>query len=89
MGATSALLLREAVDRVTTVLAIEALCAARGLDLRAPLRPGQGVAAAHAAVRDTVPPLVADRPPGPDIATLSRLIADGGLVADGGLATDA
>jgi histidine ammonia-lyase len=89
MGATSALLLRDAVDRVTTVLAIEALCAARGLDLRAPLRPGQGVAAAHAAVRDTVPPLVADRPPGPDIATLSRLIADGGLVADGGLATDA
>ena len=89
MGATSALLLREAVDRVTTVLAIEALCAARGLDLRAPLRPGQGVAAAHAAVRGAVPPLVADRPPGPDIATLSRLIADGGLVAESGLATDA
>jgi histidine ammonia-lyase len=79
MGATSGLLLREAVDRVTTVLAIEALCAARGLDLRAPMRPGQGVAAAHAAVRGAVPPLAADRPPGPDIETLSRLIADGGL----------
>ena len=89
MGATSALLLREAVHQVTTVLAIEALCAARGLDLRAPLRPGQGVAAAHAAVRDAVPPLAGDRPPGPDIATLSRLIADGGLVADGSLATGA
>jgi histidine ammonia-lyase len=88
MGATSALLLRDAVDLVTTVLAIEALCAARGLDLRAPLRPGQGVATAHAAVRAAVPPLAADRPPGPDIATLSRLIADGGLVAHGSLATD-
>ncbi|MGH2484258.1 MAG: histidine ammonia-lyase [Candidatus Limnocylindria bacterium] len=82
MGATSALLLREAVDRVTAVLAIEALCAARGLDLRAPLRPGQGVAAAHAAVRTAVPPLAADRPPGPDIAALAQLIAGGGLVTD-------
>jgi len=89
MGATSALLLREAVDRVTAVLAIETLCAARGLDLRAPLRPGQGVATAHAVVRGAVPPLAADRPPGPDIAALAQLIADGGLVADGSLATDA
>jgi len=79
MGATSALLLREAVDRVTAVLAIEALCAARGLDLRAPLRPGQGVATAHAAVRAAVTPLAADRPPGPDIAALAQLIAGGGL----------
>jgi len=89
MGATSALLLRDAVDRVTTVLAIEALCAARGLDLRAPLRPGRGVAAAHSAVRDAVPPLAADRPPGPDIGALARLIAEGGLAVGGGLATDA
>jgi len=82
MGATSALLLREAVDGVTAVLAIEALCAARGLDLRAPLRPGQGVATAHAAVRAAVPPLTADRPPGPDIAALALLIAGGGLATD-------
>jgi histidine ammonia-lyase len=82
MGATSALLLREAVDRVTAVLAVEALCAARGLDLRAPLRPGQGVATAHAAVRAAVPPLAADRPPGPDIAALVQLIAGGGLATD-------
>ena len=82
MGATSALLLREAVDQVTAVLAVEALCAARGLDLRAPLRPGQGVATAHAAVRAAVPPLGADRPPGPDIAALAQLIARGGLATD-------
>jgi histidine ammonia-lyase len=82
MGATSALLLREAVDRVTAVLAIEALCAARGLDLRAPLRPGQGVATAHAAVRAAVTPLATDRPPGPDIAALTQLIAGGGLATD-------
>ena len=48
MGATSALHLREAIDRAEHVLAIEALCAAQGLDFRAPLRPGAGVARAHA-----------------------------------------
>ena len=84
MGATSALLLRDAVDRATTVLAVEALCAARGLDLRAPLRPGRGVAAAHAAVRRVVPPLDGDRSPAPDIAALSEVIRAGSLAAVAG-----
>lgn len=81
MGATSALLLRDAVDRATTVLAVEALCAARGLDLRAPLRPGRGVAQAHAAVRSVVLPLDGDRSPAPDIAALSDAIRSGSLAA--------
>jgi histidine ammonia-lyase len=84
MGATSALLLRDALDRATTVLAIEALCAARGLDFRAPLKPGRGVAAAHAAVRIVVPPLDGDRPPAPDIAALSEAIRAGTLAAVAG-----
>ena len=42
MGATSALHLRAAVDRAEQVLAIEALCAAQGIDFRAPMRPGAG-----------------------------------------------
>ncbi len=81
MGATSALLLRDALERTTTVLAVEALCAARGLDLRAPLRPGQGVAAAHSVVRDVVPPLDGDRSPAPDIAALAAAIREGRLAA--------
>jgi histidine ammonia-lyase len=81
MGATSALLLRDAVELTTTVLAAEALCAARGLDLRAPLQPGRGVAAAHAAVRAAVPPLDGDRPPSPDIAALATAIREGRLAA--------
>src|SRR5918992_1623066 len=63
MGATSALHLRAAVDRAEQVLAIEAVCAAQGIDFRAPLRPGEGVAAAHAAVRARVTPLDTDRAP--------------------------
>ncbi len=85
MGATSALHLLEVLDRATTVLAIEALCAAQGLDFRLPLRPGLGVAAAHAAVRAVVPHLAADRPPSPDIALVRSLVASGALLvaADG------
>jgi histidine ammonia-lyase len=81
MGATSALLLRVAVDRTATVLAVEALCAARGLDLRQPHAPGRGVRAAHAVVRDAVPPLDGDRPPSPDIAALVEVVRAGRLAA--------
>jgi len=84
MGATSALLLRDAVDRTATVLAAEALCAARGLDLRAPMRPGAGVRRGHAIVRAAVPALDGDRPPGVDITTLAGVIRDGALAAVGG-----
>ena len=80
MGATGALLLRDVVDRVAHVLAIEAICAAQGLDLRAPMRPGRRVAGAHAAVRGVVAHLAADRPPAPDIAALVPLVRDGRLV---------
>ncbi len=79
MGATGALHLREAVDRTEAVLAIEALCAAQGLDFRSPMRPGTGVAQAHALVRERVPHLGADRSPAPDIETLRLLLRDGTL----------
>jgi len=81
MGATSALHLREAIDRAEHVLAIEALCAAQGIDFRAPLRPGTGVAAAHAAVRSLVPHHDTDRPPARDIAILRELVHGGDLLA--------
>ena len=79
MGATGALHLREVVDRTEAVLAIEALCAAQGLDFRSPMRPGAGVAQAHARVRGRVPHLAADRPPAPDIETVRELLRSGAL----------
>jgi histidine ammonia-lyase len=81
MGATSALHLREVLDRAQTVLAIEALCAAQGLDFRAPMRPGAGVARAHQAVRTAVSHLSADRTPAPDIAATLELVRSGALLA--------
>ena len=83
MGATSALHLREAVDRAEQVIAIEALCAAQGIDFRAPLRPGAGVAAAHATIRARVAHLDADRPPSPDIDAVRELVHSGDLLANG------
>jgi len=82
MGATSALHLRGAIDRAEHVLAIEALCAAQGLDFRAPLKPGAGVAAAHATVRGRVPHLGTDRSPAPDIAVVRDLVHSGELLAN-------
>lgn len=72
MGTQAAAKAREVVAAVRTVLAIEAMCAAQALDLRAPLRPGVGVAAAHAAIRGVVAPLTDDRRLSGDIAALSE-----------------
>ena len=85
MGATGALHLAEVVDRSTTVLAIEALCAAQGLDFRAPLRPAPRVARAQAAVRRRVAHLAEDRSPAPDIESARAMLAAGELLdaADG------
>jgi histidine ammonia-lyase len=82
MGATSALHLREVVDRTEAVLAIEALCAAQGLDFVAPMHPADGVARAHARLRSLVPHLADDRPPAGDIAVVRELLRVGELAID-------
>jgi histidine ammonia-lyase len=80
MGMTAALLSVESVDRLELVLAIEALCAAQALDL-VPGRPGVGTAELHRLVRERVPALVEDRPPGADVEAVRSLIASGALAA--------
>src|SRR6516225_3041076 len=57
MGMTAALKARQVVEFTRTCLAVEVLVAAQALDFRKPLRAGRGVAAAHAAVRQVVPPM--------------------------------
>jgi histidine ammonia-lyase len=77
MGMTGALKLRQAVENVETMLAIELICAAQGLEYRKPLRPGKGVASAVEQVRSIVPPLGEDRSTSEDIARLHKALADG------------
>ncbi len=81
MGATAALKLAIIHDHVRTVLAIELLCAAQGLDLRRPLATTRPLEAVHSAIRAKVPAMMVDRPLAPDIAAVRALIDDGTLLA--------
>ncbi|MFE5474573.1 histidine ammonia-lyase [Nocardia sp. NPDC056541] len=81
MGWSAARKLRRALDGLTRVLAIEALTAARGLDLRAPLTPAPATAAVLTALRDRVPGPGPDRYLAPDIEAAVRLAASGALLA--------
>jgi histidine ammonia-lyase len=81
MGATSALKLATIHDHVRTVLAIELLCAAQGIDLRRPLRTTPPLEKVHAIIRARVPAMMTDRPISPDIAAVRALIDDGSLLA--------
>jgi histidine ammonia-lyase len=65
------------VRNVRNVLAIELMCGAQGVDYRAPLKPGKGVAKAHASVRALVAPLGRDRVLSGDIALIASAIESG------------
>jgi histidine ammonia-lyase len=81
MGATAALKLAMIHDHVRTVLAIELLCAAQGIDLRRPLTTTRPLEAVHAVLRSRVAAMPVDRPIAPDIVAVRALIDDGSLVA--------
>jgi histidine ammonia-lyase len=81
MGVHAADKLARIVDNVRHVLAIEYLCAAQGVDLRAPHRPGPALAAARDLLRREVPHLDADRAVAPDVARARALLDDGRLLA--------
>jgi histidine ammonia-lyase len=79
MGWSAARKLRTAIANLGKVLGVELVCATHGLDLRAPLRPGPGGAAALAAVRERIAGPGPDRHLAPDLAAAERLIASGDL----------
>jgi len=85
MSMTAALKVEQAVALATDVLAIELLCAARGIDLLAPLTTSEPLTRVHRAVRAVVPRQDGDSPPSPDIAALARFIAAGELDHASGL----
>ena len=79
MGSISARKCAQVVEHVRIVLAIEALVAAQGLDLRGPLKPAPAVGAAHGCVREVVATLDGDRTLHPDIEAVIELLAAGKL----------
>ena len=80
MGWGAARKLRMVVANLARILAVELTCAARALDLRAPLEPGRGTAAARAAVRAVVPGPGPDRWLAPELVDAEELVASGAIV---------
>jgi histidine ammonia-lyase len=81
MGWGAARKLRAALDNLRRILTVEAVCAARGLELRAPLEPGAGTGAALSAIRSAgVPGPGPDRHLAPELEAAERLIATGEIV---------
>lgn len=82
MGWGAARKLRASLANLVRILAVELACAARALELRAPLEPGAGTGAALRAVRAAgVPGPGPDRWLAPELEAAERLVASGELVA--------
>jgi histidine ammonia-lyase len=81
MGWSAARKLRRAIDGLTTVLAVEILTAARGIDMRAPLTPAPATAAVIALLRRHVDGPGQDRHLAPEIAGVVELARSGAVVA--------
>ncbi len=80
MGWGAARKLRAVIANLTRILAAELVCAARGLDLRAPLRPGRGTGAALTAIRERVEGPGPDRFLAPELAAAEELVRSGALL---------
>jgi histidine ammonia-lyase len=74
MGMTGALKLRQIVDNVERIVAIELMCAAQALEFRRPLRSSPQLERVHEAVREVVLPLDQDRTLAPDIDALAAAV---------------
>jgi histidine ammonia-lyase len=81
MGWGAARKLRTALANLTRIVAVELVCASRALDLRAPLAPGPGTAAARDTVREAVPGPGPDRWLAPELAAVEPLVAGGAVLA--------
>ena len=80
MGWAAARKLRTVVDNLTRILAVELVCAARGIELRDPLQPAPGTGAALAAVREAgIAGAGPDRWLAPELAAAERLVRGGTL----------
>src|SRR5215211_7136618 len=81
MGWSAGRKLRRLLDNVSTILAIEAACAAQALDLRAPLQPGHATNAVLERIRQDVPFIGSDTFMAPHLEAAESLVNTGALIA--------
>jgi histidine ammonia-lyase len=86
MAAHAARRLAPMVANLERILGIEALCAAQGIEFRAPLSTSGPLAAAVARLRQAVPALGEDRFLAPDLEAAAGLVREGALLAASGAA---
>ncbi|WP_102223516.1 histidine ammonia-lyase [Acidimangrovimonas sediminis] len=79
MAAHGARRLTKMVGNLNSILGVEAICAAQGIDFRAPLTTSTPLQAAIARLRDDIAPLREDRYLAPDLAAAAKLIEIGAL----------
>jgi histidine ammonia-lyase len=80
MGFGAALKLRQALDNLARIIAVELVCAAHALDLRAPLQPAPGTAVVRALLRSEIPGPGPDRQVAPMLAAAEAMVGDGRIV---------
>ncbi|MDP9344733.1 MAG: histidine ammonia-lyase [Actinomycetota bacterium] len=80
MGWGAARKLRTALGNFTRIVAIELACAARALELRAPLGPGAGTGAALAVLRARIAGAGPDRWVAPDLVAAEELVGSGAVL---------
>ncbi len=77
-GFAAAMRTRRSVDLCHKVVAVEMVCAAQAVEMRAPLRPGAATAAILGSLRGRVPHLDDDRPLAPDLEAAQGWLSEGG-----------
>jgi histidine ammonia-lyase len=82
MSTFSARRLGEMAQNTRTIVAIELLAAAQGIDFHAPLKTSEKLQSVHGAVRDRVAFYAEDRYLAPDIAAMSQFVASGKLTEE-------
>jgi histidine ammonia-lyase len=86
MAAHGARRLRRMVKNLNVILGVEAMCAAQGVEFRAPLHTSTPLQAAVRALRSQVHALEEDRYLAPDLARAAALVANGALSEATGIA---
>jgi histidine ammonia-lyase len=81
MAAHGARRLGAMAENLARIVGIEALMAAQGIDMRAPLKTSPRLQQALAAIRSAAPFLAADRPMAPDMEAAAQLVSSGALAA--------
>jgi histidine ammonia-lyase len=80
MAWSAARKLRKSLANLARIVAVELTCGVRALELREPLRPAEGTAAARDCLRAVVPGFGVDRWVSPELTAAEALVASGTLV---------